>query len=278
MSVVSYGLQALNLDIDEDFLYSIPAIELNSGGQITAIVQGDIVNNVEIQTAAVLKECEEVIYPLNAVLTNLVSQASDITENVRSLENDVNALSANVSTLVSQITTLIEEIEIATDGYTTILTGFNTSDMNIELSKKNNANYWIRQQKIPLYKDELEIGIYVVNFNWVSQNNGDIGSLNTDTRFKISYAYCDNDTTNANIASSVNNCSGHNGVTISHSSSFCFDITTPTSVEIGIMFDIANTEFTNQDDLKYFFNTTQEFLYPAFVGINPQIIQVIKIA
>ena len=61
MSVVSYGLQALNLDIDEDFLYSIPAIELNSGGQITAIVQGDIVNNVEIQTAAVLTECAAVI-------------------------------------------------------------------------------------------------------------------------------------------------------------------------------------------------------------------------
>jgi hypothetical protein len=284
MSVSSYGFDIVNVsynspNTDENTLFSLPQIEMNNAGLITAIVQGDIENNTSLETSVVLDEATTTLSSLEVVLNNLSAQVSQIAIQTNSLKNQVDALDGNVDTLLDDINTLIENISIATTGYVTIVDNFTFSQLQQVFTGLNGTIYWKRRQKATLYNGTLNAGIYVANFNWVIENmvQPDVatGPCN-DPRYKLTYAYVDVNGGD-NIVSSVNNCSGHNGLNISHSSSMCFELTTPTNVNFGIMFDIASTSFTGADDLTYRVNNVQEDMYPS-IPINSQIIQVIKIA
>jgi hypothetical protein len=282
MSVASFGLESLNLDIDEDFLYSIPNIQLNKGGQIINIVQGDIENNVSVETAVVLQECTDVITPLEVALNNLSDQVGEIAIETNSLENGVATLTANVTTLVDNINTLITEIDAQAGGAEVIVNNITGVTMNTLIGQISGIyGYWERRRKIPIHTQSLSAGVYIANFNWIIQSSDilDGQDVNTDTRYKITMAYAENSSTGDYLATSINNCSGHNGLNISHSSSFCFDLTTDTSVQFGIWYDIACTTYTDGTALIYGFNDDdqQTQMYPLLNNINTEVLQVIKL-
>lgn len=277
MSVASLGLESLNLDIDEDFLYSIPTIQLNKGGQIITITEGDVDNNIAIQTAVVLQECETIIDPLVVVVNNLAAQTSEIIDETKSLQSGVTSLTANVNTLVANINTLIAEINATNSVYEVKVNNYNVASINNVLSEEFSTTDMPRRRLIPLRTISLEAGVYAANFNWIAESIA-VGTapLNTDTRYKITYAYAADSDGNV-LASSINNCSGHNGLNISHSSSFCFDLTATTTITFGIWYDIACTTYTSGTGLLYFFNSQQAQMYPYISNINTEILQVIKI-
>ena len=282
MSVVSFKLENLNLNIDEDYLYTLPSVTINNGGQIISITEEDIEDNVEIQTAAVLSECADIEANLTPNLETLSSQTTEIFTEILELQALINDLLSNIDAEIILVNQLIADINIASTGFEIVLTDFNSVDIGNTLVALNGTNYWKRRQKVALLNITLDAGIYVYTTNWNSQYDIEtIGGVTTqtpnDTRYKLSYAYVDT-STGTNICSALCHSSGHNGLNITHSSSMCFELTASTACSFGIMFDIASTNFTGELDLIYKFLSAQTQQYPLTILVNNQIAQVVKIA
>jgi hypothetical protein len=282
MSVVSFKLENLNLNVDEDYLFTLPSITINNGGQIISITESDIEDNVEIQTAAILSECASIEAKLTPNLETLQEQTTEIEDQIIDLKSNVNTLLSNIDIQIDLVNTLIEDINIATTGFEIYLDNLDTIAMSTLLSSINTENYWNRRQKIPLLNITLDAGIYVYTSNWNSQYTietlgGVQTQTNTDTRYKLSYAYVDV-VGGGNICSSLCHSSGHNGLNITHSSAMCFELTETTACSFGIMCDIACLSFTGVNDLVFIFLQGQTQQYPKALSINQNIGQVVRIA
>lgn len=284
MSVASFGLEQLSLNVDEDYIYTLPSITTNNGGQITSITESDIEDNIEIQTASILNECADIEANLTPNLETLQEQTNEIEAQIIALQALTNDLLSNIDAQIILVNELIADITLASTGYEVILNDFNYNDVVSNLQRLNTGNFWKRRQKISLLDITLDAGIYVYTSNWNTVNiqefiGGDFNYDNTDTRYKLSYAYVDTgNSPNENICSSLCHSSGHNGLCIAHSSSMCFELTETTPCRFGFMLDIASTTYTDQNDLTFYFIAVQNKQYPTTLSINNQIIQVIKIA
>jgi len=278
MSVGSCGLENVLLDCDEDLEYIVPNITTNNGGQITEIVNNNDDLPYSIQTADVLNTAKQELKDTALAEEAIQLEVLITTNSLDVLINNINNLVDDVTTLNTNIQTLIANANINENGFIEIFNNFTSAEAETALVALNGANYLTRRQKFTITTQTLDAGVYVANFNFVLENLSTISPDNVDnddTRYKLTYASVDND--DGNIASSINNCSGHYGLNISHSSALAFEVVKTSSVSFSMLYDIASTQYTGANQLVYNFPATQTQQYPLGDIVNSQILQIVRI-
>ncbi len=277
MSVGSCGLENVVLDCDENLEYIVPDITTNKGGQITEIVSNNDDLPYSIQTADVLNTAKQELIDTALAEQTIKIEVDLTTDALNLLIVDITTLADDVRTLTDNIQTLISNADLNENGFIEIFNNYTSTEAQTALIALNGADYLTRRQRFTITSQTLDAGVYVANFNFCLENvtinaeNVD----NDDTRYKLTYASVDDD--NGNITSSINNCSGHNGLNMSHSSALPFEITNTSSVSFNILYDIASTKYTGVDELVYNFPATQTQQYPLNDPVNSQILQIVRI-
>ena len=277
MSVGSCGLENVVLNCDEDLVYIVPDITTNNGGQITEIVNNNDNLSYSIQTANALNTAKQELIDTALAEQTIKIEVDLTTDALNLLIVDITTLADDVRTLTDNIQTLISNADLNENGFIEIFNNYTSTEAQTALIALNGADYLTRRQRFTITTQTLDAGVYVANFNFCLENvtinaeNVD----NDDTRYKLTYASVDDD--NGNITSSINNCSGHNGLNMSHSSALPFEITNTSSVSFNILYDIASTKYTGVDELVYNFPATQTQQYPLNDPVNSQILQIVRI-
>jgi len=277
MSVGSCGLENVVLDCDENLEYIVPDITTNKGGQITEIVSNNDDLPYSIQTADVLNTAKQELIDTALAEQTIKIEVDLTTDALNLLIVDITTLADDVRTLTDNIQTLISNADLNENGFIEIFNNYTSTEAQTALIALNGADYLTRRQRFTITTQTLDAGVYVANFNFCLENvtinaeNVD----NDDTRYKLTYSSVDDE--NGNITSSVNNCSGHNGLNMSHSSALPFEITNTSSVSFNILYDIASTKYTGVDELVYNFPATQTQQYPLNDPVNSQILQIVRI-
>ncbi len=277
MSVGSCGLEDIVLDCDENLEYIVPDITTNKGGQITEIVSNNDNLPYSIQTADVLNTAKQELIDTALAEQTIKIEVDLTTDALNLLIADIDTLVGDVITLESNIQTLIANADLNENGFIEIFNNYTSTEAQTALVALNGADYLTRRQRFTITTQTLDAGVYVANFNFCLENvtinaeNVD----NDDTRYKLTYSSVDDE--NGNITSSVNNCSGHNGLNMSHSSALPFEITNSSSVSFNILYDIASTKYTGVNELVYNFPATQTQQYPLNDPVNSQILQIVRI-
>ncbi len=277
MSVGSCGLENVVLNCDEDLVYIVPDITTNNGGQITEIVNNNDNLSYSIQTANALNTAKQELIDTALAEQTIKIEVDLTTDALNLLIVDITTLADDVRTLTDNIQTLISNADLNENGFIEIFNNYTSTEAQTALIALNGADYLTRRQRFTITSQTLDAGVYVANFNFCLENvtinaeNVD----NDDTRYKLTYASVDDD--NGNITSSINNCSGHNGLNMSHSSALPFEITNTSSVSFNILYDIASTKYTGVDELVYNFPATQTQQYPLNDPVNSQILQIVRI-
>lgn len=278
MSVGDYGLESVVLDCEENIPYVIPNITTNSGGQIIHIDNNNGNLPYSIQTANVLNTAKDELESATLAEQTIKEEVDLTTNDLTILIANINDLVSDVTTLNNNIQTLIANAEISGKGFIEIFNDYTSVQAQTALEALNGNNFFSRRQTFTITSQSLDAGVYVANFNFVLENISSFNPENVDnddTRYKLTYVFINGD--NGNIASSVNNCSGHNGLNMSHSSAIIFEITETSNVSFNILYDIASSKYTNADDLVYFFPPTQTKTYPLNEPTNTQILQIVRI-
>lgn len=277
MSVGSCGLEDIVLDCDENLEYIVPDITTNKGGQITEIVSNNDNLPYSIQTADVLNTAKQELIDTALAEQTIKIEVDLTTDALNLLIADIDTLVGDVITLESNIQTLIANADLNENGFIEIFNNYTSTEAQTALIALNGADYLTRRQRFTITTQTLDAGVYVANFNFCLENvtinaeNVD----NDDTRYKLTYSSVDDE--NGNITSSVNNCSGHNGLNMSHSSALPFEITNTSNVSFNILYDIASTKYTGVNELVYNFPATQTQQYPLNDPVNSQILQIVRI-
>ena len=270
MSVKSYKLENLSIDVDESLMYIIPDISLNQGGQITAITQGTI--NEDIESASVLAEIDPLLDYNQGVIDTYILKEAVIQTSLDTLTAQISALATDIATMTTNITTLQEDAIIDATGFVEIFNNKNHDWANNECNTQFGTESIQRRQDLVLFNQSLDAGKYICCFNF-AMNSVD---GNDDTRYKIMYIYIkSNDDI---IGNTISNCSGHNALTMVNSTQYSFEITSTKTISITFNYDVACTSFTAKSDLVYNFNTNQDQMYPFLSGINDNIIQIFKVS
>ena len=270
MSVHSYKLQNLSLDVDETLMYIIPDISVNDGGQITAITQGTI--NEDIESASVLAEVATLLDYNQGVIDTYILKEAVIQTSLDTLTAQIDALNTEISTMTTNITALQEDAVIDATGFIEIFNNKDHDWANELCNTQFGAESLKRRQDLVLFNQSLTAGKYMCCFNFAMNSvNG-----NDDTRYKIMYIYIkSNDDI---IGNTISNCSGHSALTMVNSTQYSFEITSTKTISITFNYDVACTSFVGPDDLIYNFNTNQDEMYPFLSGINSNIIQIFKVS
>lgn len=277
MSVGSCGLENVVLDCDENLEYIVPDITTNKGGQITEIVSNNDDLPYSIQTADVLNTAKQELIDTALAEQTIKIEVDLTTDALNLLIVDITTLADDVRTLTDNIQTLISNADLNENGFIEIFNNYTSTEAQTALIALNGADYLTRRQRFTITTQTLDAGVYVANFNFCLENvtinaeNVD----NDDTRYKLTYSSVDDE--NGNITSSVNNCSGHNGLNMSHSSALPFEITNTSNVSFNILYDIASTKYTGVNELVYNFPATQTQQYPLNDPVNSQILQIVRI-
>ena len=277
MSVGSCGLEDIVLDCDENLEYIVPDITTNKGGQITEIVSNNDNLPYSIQTADVLNTAKQELIDTALAEQTIKIEVDLTTDALNLLIADIDTLVGDVITLESNIQTLIANADLNENGFIEIFNNYTSTEAQTALIALNGADYLTRRQRFTITTQTLDAGVYVANFNFCLENvtinaeNVD----NDDTRYKLTYSSVDDE--NGNITSSVNNCSGHNGLNMSHSSALPFEITNTSNVSFNILYDIASTKYTGVNELVYNFPATQTQQYPLHDPVNSPILQIVRI-
>ena len=278
MSVGSCGLENVVLDCDENLEYIVPNITTNKGGQITEIVSNNDTLPYSIQTADVLNTAKQELIDTTLQEASIKTEVDLTRDALDILLANIVALDDDVETLNTNIQTLISNADLNENGFIQIFNNFTSTEAETALIALNGANYLTRRQRFTITSQTLDAGVYVANFNFVLENLSTISEDNVDnddTRYKLTYVSVDDD--NGNITSSINNCSGHNGLNMSHSSAVSFEIKETTNVSFNMLYDIASTKYTGVNQLVYNFPELQTQQYPLNEPVNTQILQIVRI-
>tara|TARA_R110002167_G_scaffold99886_7_gene261273 strand:- start:10246 stop:11058 length:813 start_codon:yes stop_codon:yes gene_type:complete len=270
MSVQSYDLEQIYVDVDESLMYVIPDITVNKGGQITAITQGAI--NEDIESASVLAIIKPILDENQNVINSYILKEAVIQSSLDTLTAQITALNDEISTMTTNITALQDDAVIDATGFIEIFNNKDHTWANELCNTQFGAESLKRRQDLVLFNQSLTAGKYMCCFNFAMNSvNG-----NDDTRYKMMYIYIkSNDDI---IGNTISNCSGHNAATMVNSTQYSFEITSTKTISITFNYDVACTSFTAQSDLIYNFNTNQDEMYPFLSGINSNIIQIFKVS